>query len=332
MEIMNHAVALPNAAPRPSASAPITSVQPGGGFCMSIELAWSRMRRGMLRALFPSYVKRMQQLRQGECPNCAHDVIDARDLKYYRNVCSYWFRPEDDRYDWRNRIGLARHGLAEIIQFTLLAMLLGGLFSAAFSLELFPRWIYLILRVAIAFFLIEIIYFFRDPERTPPDDPNVLISPADGTVADITEVNDPDFAGGKVFRLGIFLSVFDVHVNRAPRPAKVVKLQYFPGRFHDARNPMASANNEQLWIDLEDTATGTPMRVKQISGAIARRIVCWLKVGDLLQAGERIGMIKFGSRTEVLLPAGEKMQLAVQVGSKVKGGETILLRLAEMRQ
>src|SRR5262245_42838695 len=95
----------------PTREAPITSIQPGGGFCFALERAWGRLRRALLRRLFPGYVRRMATLRQGECPNCPHDIIDPRDLKLVRNVCGYSFRPEDDRYAWRGRIGLARPSL-----------------------------------------------------------------------------------------------------------------------------------------------------------------------------------------------------------------------------
>src|SRR5262245_7952475 len=85
--------------------APIPSVQPGGGFCMGLELAWGRLRRAWLRAVRPGYVRRMAELRHGECPGCTHNVVDPRDLKFFRNVCGYWFRPEDDPFRWRDRIG-----------------------------------------------------------------------------------------------------------------------------------------------------------------------------------------------------------------------------------
>jgi phosphatidylserine decarboxylase len=106
-----------------------------------------------------------------------------------------------------------------------------------------------------------------------------------------------------------------------------VALRYFPGAFLDARNPESAARNEQLWIDLEEVGRPRPLRVKQISGAIARRIVCWLRPGEEVRAGERLGMIKFGSRTEVLLPAGEDLEVLVKVGDKVKGGATVLARI-----
>src|SRR2546423_1470213 len=100
--------------------APPAGVQPGGGFCLGIELAWGRWRRWYLRRFRPGYVTRMTALRQGSCPDCPHEIVDARDTKFCRNVCGYWFRPEDDRFAWRDRLGLARVGLAEVICFSLL--------------------------------------------------------------------------------------------------------------------------------------------------------------------------------------------------------------------
>src|SRR5262245_48359132 len=94
----------------PPASAPITSPQPGGGFCMGLELAWGRLRRAWLRRVRPGYVRRMAEKRQGSCPDCPHDVIDPRDLKFHRNVCGYWFREEDDPFRWRGRLPVARAG------------------------------------------------------------------------------------------------------------------------------------------------------------------------------------------------------------------------------
>src|SRR5271170_5131647 len=113
---MSTPAAAPVTLPTP---APITSAQPGGGLCMHIELAWGRLRRSWLRRRHPDYVQAMAAKRQGTCPNCSHDIIDARDLKFFRNVCGYSFKDEDDPYRWRGQLGLARMGLAEIICFSL---------------------------------------------------------------------------------------------------------------------------------------------------------------------------------------------------------------------
>jgi phosphatidylserine decarboxylase len=177
----------------------------------------------------------------------------------------------------------------------------------------------------IGLFWAEIIYFFRDPERVIPDDPAALHCPADGTVTHIGEIEDADFPGGRALRIGIFLSIFNVHVNRLPRTGRVTALRYFRGAFLDARHPDCPVKNEQLWIDLEEPG-GRQVRVKQISGALARRIVCWLKPGEEVKAGDRLGMIKLGSRTEVLVPASDAVEVKVQIGDKVKGGSTVLLQ------
>jgi phosphatidylserine decarboxylase len=178
----------------------------------------------------------------------------------------------------------------------------------------------------VAGFWIFTISFFRDPERTIPTDPNVLVSPADGTIWDIGEVDEPDFPNGRALRIGIFLSLFNVHVNRLPGSGEVTSLRYFAGRFADARTAGCGATNEQFWIDLKESPSGRLMRVKQIAGACARRIVCWLKLGEQVQRGDRLGMIKFGSRTELFISAGEALELLVKVGDKVKGGSSVLLR------
>jgi phosphatidylserine decarboxylase len=264
----------------------------------------------------------MAEKRQGSCSGCPHDIIDSRDLKYWRNVCGFWFDPKDDRFAWRNRLGFARAGLAELCIATAISWILIGLFATA----AFIHWVFFIPAAIVALIWLEILYFFRDPERTIPTDPAALLSPADGTITDTGEVEAPGFPGERAFRIGIFLSIFNVHVNRLPRSGRVVAVRYFPGAFLDARHPDCPARNEQLWLDLEESESGLPIRVKQISGAVARRIVCWLKPQETVQAGDRYGMIKFGSRTEVLIPVSDAADVLVKVGDKVYGGATVLLR------
>src|SRR5262245_32083809 len=126
--------------PPPSAEAPITSVQPGGGLCFSLERAWGRLRRALLRRFFPGYVRRMASLRQGDCPGCPHDVLDPRDLKPVRNVCGFTFRPEDDRYAWRGKLGLARAGLCELLCVSLVLLpLIAG--CVGLGVGLHPAWL-----------------------------------------------------------------------------------------------------------------------------------------------------------------------------------------------
>lgn len=313
---------LPPVSALPEPTAP-DSIQPGGGFCVTLELAWGRLRRRLLRGLRPAYVRRMVARRLGACPGCPHDVIDARDLKFSRNVCGYRFEPADDRFSWRGRLGLARDGLAEVLVFSLGFGVLALLFAVGGWLIYPLLWLGL-LPVAVLWFLA--VSFFRDPNRALPSDPAALLSPADGTVTHVGEVDEPDFPGGRALRVSIFLSVFNVHVNRVPRSGRVLAVRYFAGSFLDARHPECATRNEQLWVDLLEADPPRPLRVKQISGAVARRIVCWLRPGEHVRAGERFGMIKYGSRTEVFLPASEKVELAVRVGDKVKGGSTVLLR------
>lgn len=305
-------------------STPITSIQPGGGFCFALERAWGRWRRAGLRRWRPGYVRRMAERRQGDCPNCPHDIIDSRDLKLVRNVCGYHFRPEDDPFTWRDRLCLARAGLCEILFFSTIFLVL-SVVAVLFGLFVHPLF-YLTLLLTFTPWLF-VLSFFRDPERTIPNDPDALVSPADGTVTHVGETYDPDFPGGRAFTISIFLSVFNVHVNRLPRSGRISALRYYPGEFLDARAADCSVRNEQFWIDLTDAQTGGLIRVKQIAGAIARRIVCRLKPNEEVRAGERLGMIKFGSRTEISLPVALVEEARVQVGDTVYGGSTILLRM-----
>ncbi len=290
---------------------------------MRLELGWGRIRRALLRRFQPSYVRQMLEKRQGTCPQCADQVIDPRDLKYLRNVCAFWFRPEDDQFQWRARLGLARYGLAEVVIFTAAFVLLATISA---TLAVLIHWTFWIALVPLSLVWLEIIYFFRDPDRTVPAEADVLVSPADGTVTHVEEVDEADFPGGRALRISIFLSIFNVHVNRIPRAGTITGIRYFPGAFLDARNPESAVRNEQLWIDMREP-NGRPVRVKQISGAIARRIVCWLKDGDSVAKGERLGMIKLGSRTDLLVPAAEVASVCVKVGDKVRGGAGVLLRL-----
>jgi len=166
-------------------------------------------------------------------------------------------------------------------------------------------------------------YFFRDPDRAAPPDPAAVVAPADGIVVEIVEKTEPEVVNATMHRVAIFLSVFDVHVNRAPIAGEVIYLKHYPGKFLDARNPECSmANESQTWAFRDGPTT---LVVRQITGAIARRIVAWSKVGDRLAKGERFGMIRFGSRTELFLPINA--EIVVKIGDRVKGGETIIALL-----
>jgi len=172
-----------------------------------------------------------------------------------------------------------------------------------------------------------VVAFFRDPERTPPDGPGLVICPADGRILPIAEALPPPelgLSGGPRPRIAIFMNVFDVHVNRIPCHGTVMALAYRPGKFFNASLDKASAGNERQSIGL---AVATPageatLAVVQIAGLVARRIVCSLSPDQAVRAGERFGMIRFGSRVEVYLPPGA--QPRVKAGDKVKAGETVL--------
>src|SRR5205807_554318 len=206
-------------------------------------------------------------------------------------VCGFWFRDEDDRFRWRGRLRLARAGLAELICFSSILVPLLVLFVILAALVHPLLWLPAGL---VGLSWVFIVSFFRDPERRIPTDPQALVSPADGTVTHVDEVDEPDFPGGRAFRVSIFLSIFNVHVNRMPRTGRVINVRYFPGAFLDARHKECSVRNEQLWLDIEEERSQRLLRVKQISGAIARRIVCWVKLGERIERGRRFGMIKFG--------------------------------------
>lgn len=192
---------------------------------------------------------------------------------------------------------------------------------AAVGLGLHWYWL---LALAVGLFLF-CLNFFRDPDRPTPADPQAVIAAADGTVADIVEIDETEVLNRRMKRVGIFLSVFDVHTNRAPIDGKVTYLQHHPGAMHDARHAKASTENEAMtWAFQGSSVT---LVVRQITGAIARRIVPWSKVGDELARGERFGMIRFGSRTEVYLPLDS--EITVKLGDKVKGGLTVIARLPQ---
>jgi phosphatidylserine decarboxylase len=187
------------------------------------------------------------------------------------------------------------------------AVLLGWLTS--------PAWAILPLLPAVFF-----LWFFRDPERAIPQEPGALVSPADGKVTDVSVVNTKN---GKQARISIFLSVFDVHVNRSPISGVIRDVRYQRGKFLDARTPGCADQNEQNMVTLE--GDGQRIVFKQIAGLLARRIVFTPKLGDRLERGQRVGLIKFGSRTDVLFDAAARLN--VKVGDRVEGGASILAYL-----
>jgi phosphatidylserine decarboxylase len=162
-----------------------------------------------------------------------------------------------------------------------------------------------------------VFYFFRDPERKIPSAPGTVVSPADGHVVEIV---DEMFDGRPGHRVSIFLSIWDVHVQRAPMQGKITKVDYHPGRFYAAWKSSASRENEQNVIYI-DTPQGAIV-FKQIAGAVARRVLCWKQEGETVALGERVGMIRFGSRVDVWLPEGA--EIVARRGQMLKGGESVL--------
>jgi phosphatidylserine decarboxylase len=177
------------------------------------------------------------------------------------------------------------------------------------------------LSIVLAVITLFILYFFRDPERIPPQDSSAVISPADGRVVEIENTVEEDFLNLEMKRVGIFLSITDCHINRFPVTGKVIATKYIPGKFYIADSKLASNHNERL-ATLIETADKEQIVVVQVAGLIARRIVSYIKAGDSLTKGERFGMIKFGSRVNIYLPLRCEVQIAV--GDKVKGAETII--------
>ncbi len=186
-----------------------------------------------------------------------------------------------------------------------------------------------VLAVLVAVMTLACMLFFRDPPRAIPEQPGLMVSPADGTIVEITRLERYDGLSGPALRLGIFLSVLDVHINRSPCAGVVASTHFTPGEFLDARNPQAGMRNQSntLVLKVSSMADHPPVAiVRQIVGAIARRIICNATAGTPLQRGERFGIIVFGSRTELIVPDPEAWECLVHIGQHVQGGTTALLR------
>ena len=184
------------------------------------------------------------------------------------------------------------------------------------------RWWLALILFVFALLTLFVAFFFRDPERALPADPNLLVSAADGLVVSIEEMEEPDFGLGRMQRIAVFLSVFDVHVNRSPSPGLVRQSVPRAGKFLDARHLDAATENEsRAW--LLETPHGS-IALRQVAGLIARRILAWTPEGGTLVRGERIGMIRFGSRTEVFVPL--TCTVLVKPGDRVLGAATPIAR------
>jgi phosphatidylserine decarboxylase len=187
------------------------------------------------------------------------------------------------------------------------------------------RDIFSFLAVVSGVLCIFVVYFFRDPERVVPADEKIIVSAADGLVVDVVEMEEPDFGLGRMRRIAVFLSVFDVHVNRSPVAGLMKRTTYKAGEFLDVRHKESSTRNEcRSW--LIETERG-PVAVRQIAGLIARRIVAWSAEGDAVERGYRFGMIRFGSRTEVFVPL--ECSVLVKAGDRVAGASMPIARWPE---
>lgn len=211
------------------------------------------------------------------------------------------------------KIRVRREGGPFILIFAIITLVL---FNIAETLG----WIGLILTV-------WCVYFFRDPDRVTPTDPKLVISPADGVIQAIVEAPPPSELGMEerpLKRVSVFMNVFDCHVNRSPVPGTIEAFAYRPGKFLNASLDKASEENERRAMRLK-TDGGQELAVVQIAGLVARRIVCWTDEGDKLAAGERYGMIRFGSRVDVYLP--DNTRVLVVPGQRATAGETVLAEL-----
>jgi len=255
------------------------------------------------------------------------------------------------------RIPLTRYGLPEVLVYPAVVaalMIVVGLIGVAFL----PAWAVASIEIMLTGVAVWVLSFFRDPQR-PPDvlgavqaDDDTLLAPADGRITDVgttdyTDYTDKSAKSVVMLRIGIFLSIFDTHINRSPCNARVEKVHFKPGKYRNAADPRAGQVNESNDLDLVRTDSPKDrLVVRQISGAIARRIVCQAREGQELAAGEKFGMIKFGSRTELYVPVGPscvvrrascvtqyairntqyEIQCLVKIGDKVKAGLTPIVR------
>jgi phosphatidylserine decarboxylase len=220
------------------------------------------------------------------------------------------------------RIPLTVYGLPQVAVYPLAVL---GLMLALFLFFRPALWL-IPVEIVLLLVLIWMFSFFRDPVRTIVHDETILYSPADGTVADITIVAASDFGdasalGAEVLRIGIFLSVFNVHINRVPCSVRIEKVTYKKGRFINAGHPDAGKVNESNHILMQRLAEPKDrLLIRQITGAIARHIVCRAGEADEYRQGQPFGMIKFGSRTELYIPAGDNYEICVKIGDKLQAG------------
>lgn len=224
------------------------------------------------------------------------------------------------------RIPLTKYGWPQVVVFPAVVLAI-MVVSVPVGVGVLSLSTVLLIEAFLAVLLIWILTFFRDPYRLSPSDKKVLLAPADGKITDIETIKENDFIGEQALRIGIFLSIFDAHINRAPCDVKVEKITYKKGKHKNAIHPQSGRVNESNDLCLIRTdGPNEKLIVRQISGAVARRIVCRTRPGQKLAGGEKFGMIKFGSRTELYVPARENVKLLVKSGDNVKAGLTPVVR------
>ncbi|MBT3200095.1 MAG: phosphatidylserine decarboxylase family protein [Phycisphaerales bacterium] len=221
---------------------------------------------------------------------------------------------------------VTKYGLKIIVIATFLAII-WCVAPLVFLRELLPWWALALIIAPDALLYFWVLWFFRDPERDTPQDQGLFISPADGRIADITNIGPDSELGRDGVRVGIFMNVFNVHLSRSPIDAVVESVEHRPGLFLDVRDPHASERNESTTIRLKYQHQGQeyPVVVRQIAGLVARRIVTDLTEGQTITRGQRIGMIRFGSRLELLAPVELISKICVEIGQISRGAETVLI-------
>ncbi len=222
--------------------------------------------------------------------------------------------------DHRTRLIEISHGEGLPVSFGIATLLAVGAFAIALARRSWSLWL---LAVIITLLALWVAYFFRDPERAGERGANIVVAPADGKLIMITEVDEPAFIGGRATRLSIFMNVFNVHVNRYPVDGTVGYLHYNKGKFINAAAEKSSLENEQSSVGVEHGSSR--ILVRQIAGLIARRIVTYSKLGETVKQGDRMGLIRFGSRVDVFIPTESKLR--VNLGDLTTAGSTVLAEL-----
>lgn len=216
-------------------------------------------------------------------------------------------------------MSFAREGVLFIV---IAALLAAGMFALAVTRRSWPLWL---LALAVTLVALWVAYFFRDPERTGERSSHIVVAPADGKLIMITEVDEPSFVEGRALRLSIFMNVFNVHVNRYPVDGVIKHVHYNKGKFLNAAAEKSSLENEQSSVGIESGPNR--ILVRQIAGLIARRIVTYSQVGQQVKQGDRMGIIRFGSRVDIFIPTDAKLR--VQLGANTIAGVTVLGELAQ---